>query len=228
MSWCFCFDLDAITLAFLKTTADLNKKIVISSSSSNAHLEPGNTLKLKCTLPNSHPRPRITWQKNGHDLLTTAAKNDVLIIQSVRVSDSGDYTCTAENIVGKRISDKLKVMVTIDGNKRHWTEWTVCGRDCRKTRSRNCNEHSFDSCDGQEVESMECYDGNCQPFNNRRPIAIIILLICVISVASFYAHYKLKKRSSNDYVVTFTVEDNNGELLLHIHIYVKLKKIIPS
>ncbi|NWQ98039.1 FSTL4 protein, partial [Burhinus bistriatus] len=68
--------------------------------------EPGVSASLKCHAEGI-PNPRITWLKNGIDImpklskqLTLLANGSELHINSVRYEDTGAYTCIAKNEVG--------------------------------------------------------------------------------------------------------------------------------
>ncbi|NXJ68218.1 FSTL4 protein, partial [Rostratula benghalensis] len=68
--------------------------------------EPGMSASLKCHAEGI-PNPRITWLKNGIDIvpklskqLTLLANGSELHISSVRYEDTGAYTCIAKNEVG--------------------------------------------------------------------------------------------------------------------------------
>jgi hypothetical protein len=191
----------------------LEKNFILSPPS--ARLEPGYQLELKCSPPDAFPKVRIAWQKNAQDLASsssiTLTDEGNLIIHSVKVSDSGNYTCVAENIVGKRTSDVVPVVVR---SEKRWSDWTICGSDCRKTRQRNCNARSPDDCHGKEIETLDCSDGNCQhekpipPMSNDRIVYISLITVSVLCVvlAALFAHSKRKKPEIPDYIVT-----DNGE-----------------
>ncbi|KAM4748799.1 follistatin-related protein 4 [Rhinophrynus dorsalis] len=68
--------------------------------------EPGMSASLKCHAEGI-PNPKITWLKNGIDImpklskqLTIIANGSELYISSVRYEDTGAYTCIAKNEVG--------------------------------------------------------------------------------------------------------------------------------
>ncbi|XP_008493693.2 follistatin-related protein 4 isoform X1 [Calypte anna] len=68
--------------------------------------EPGVSASLKCHAEGI-PNPRITWLKNGMDILPKLSKQLMLLangselhISSVRYEDTGAYTCIAKNEVG--------------------------------------------------------------------------------------------------------------------------------
>jgi hypothetical protein len=183
----------------------------------SARIEPGYQLELKCTPPDSLPKARITWQKNGEDLgrsssSITITQDGHLLIHTTKVLDSGNYTCSVENIVGKRVSNVVPVVVR---SEKRWSEWTTCGVDCRKTRQRNCNARSPDDCQGKEIEILDCNDGSCQNQKQVQPrsdrivyISLIILSVLCVILAALFAHSKRKKPEIPDYIVT-----DNGELI---------------
>ncbi|NXK47271.1 FSTL4 protein, partial [Chauna torquata] len=68
--------------------------------------EPGMSASLKCHAEGI-PNPRITWLKNGIDIMPKLSKQLMLLangselhISSVRYEDTGAYTCIAKNEVG--------------------------------------------------------------------------------------------------------------------------------
>ncbi|NWY12475.1 FSTL4 protein, partial [Aphelocoma coerulescens] len=68
--------------------------------------EPGVSASLKCHAEGI-PNPRITWLKNGIDIMPKLSKQLLLLangselhISSVRYEDTGAYTCIAKNEVG--------------------------------------------------------------------------------------------------------------------------------
>ncbi|XP_077389227.1 pro-neuregulin-2, membrane-bound isoform-like isoform X1 [Festucalex cinctus] len=67
----------------------------------------GDKLYLKCEA-SGNPSPSFRWYKDGHELqrgrdlrIKTNKKNSKVLISRVRVEDSGNYTCVAENSVGQ-------------------------------------------------------------------------------------------------------------------------------
>ena len=68
----------------------------------------GTSFKLSCDLPDAKPEPDLTWMFNGATI-ETGRTYEVL---SASLSDTGVYTCRAENIAG---SKELLIDVTILG-----------------------------------------------------------------------------------------------------------------
>ncbi|KAM9833181.1 neuregulin 2b isoform 2-T2 [Syngnathus typhle] len=67
----------------------------------------GDKLYLKCEA-SGNPSPSFRWYKDGHELqrardlrIKNNKKNSKVLISRVRVEDSGNYTCVAENSVGQ-------------------------------------------------------------------------------------------------------------------------------
>ena len=83
----------------------------------------GDTAILKCIPPRGNPKPRLQWLKNGQPLLSTTSSvvgdtdrwhiTEVgsLVIEAVQKSDEANYVCRAENMVGTRDSDSIRLDV---------------------------------------------------------------------------------------------------------------------
>lgn len=176
----------------------------------SARIEPGFRLEIKCTLPNAVPQAKLSWLKNNEEIESSQSiaitKEGSLIIQSAKVQDTGNFSCAAENIVGKRISDPVPVLVR---NEKRWSEWSSCTADCLKYRERKCNPKAQDECHGKEVESIECKDGLCEEkipdqSSSDRIVyysLIIVSVLCVV-MAALFAHSRRQKHEIPDYIVT--------------------------
>ena len=76
----------------------------------------GDTAILKCIPPRGNPKPRIHWLKNGQPLSSSEPRWHVtevgsLVIEAVQKSDEANYVCRAENMVGARDSDTIRLNV---------------------------------------------------------------------------------------------------------------------
>lgn len=178
----------------------------------SARIEPGNQLEIKCTLPSATPPAARSWMKNNQKLEASSAvtltQDGSLIIHSAKVADSGNYSCVAKNLVGKRISNPVPVVVR---SEKRWSEWSACNIDCLRYRSRNCNSKSPEDCQGKETEAAECHDGSCEEKASEGSDRIIYFSLIIVSVlcvvlAALFAHSRRKKPEIPDYIVT-----DNGE-----------------
>ncbi|XP_072048569.1 netrin receptor UNC5C-like [Amphiura filiformis] len=78
----------------------------------------GNSIQLLCRPPRGDPLPEVYWEKDGARLDTQdphylQTQDGSLIISTARISDTGNYTCIAENIVSKRNSETVSVTVYV-------------------------------------------------------------------------------------------------------------------
>ncbi len=75
-----------------------------------------NPIQLLCRAPRGEPDPEVYWERDGvrvdtQDLHYLQTQDGSLIISTAWMSDTGNYTCIAENIAGKRKSETASVYV---------------------------------------------------------------------------------------------------------------------
>ncbi|XP_034430005.1 B-cell receptor CD22-like [Hippoglossus hippoglossus] len=67
----------------------------------------GSSVSLTCS-SDANPPPAYAWYKQNQTLLNRAAQ---LVFSSIPLSDSGEYYCTAENVLGKTASKRVLINV---------------------------------------------------------------------------------------------------------------------
>ncbi|XP_040161720.1 netrin receptor unc-5-like [Anopheles arabiensis] len=130
----------SIVVAYLKKNFDL--------MDTRIRAEAGEKLEIKCMAPKGYPKPQITWLKNNFTvtsspLLTFTAEGNI-VITSLNLQDIGNYTCVAENIAGKRISEPIELIVYVNGGWSQWSAWLECrcpGKPAQgRKRTRTCSD----------------------------------------------------------------------------------------
>ncbi|XP_043591154.1 netrin receptor UNC5C-like isoform X3 [Bombus pyrosoma] len=150
-------------------------------------VEAGRNAELRCTPPLGVPQPKVYWLKNGTPFETmtsstpassmadgipndvTAANNFVqtidghLILGKAELRHQGNYSCVAENIAARRVSEPAVLTVYVNGGWSSWSGWsdcsTRCGRGVQK-RTRTCTNpaamNGGQACPGPLTQRVEC------------------------------------------------------------------------
>ena len=79
----------------------------------------GSQVEMRCHPPKGKPAPMVTWLKNGSpvreggngngNLLVTGAGH--LIVVKTRWADAANYSCVAENVAARRVSQAAQLTV---------------------------------------------------------------------------------------------------------------------
>ncbi|XP_060801170.1 netrin receptor UNC5B-like [Amyelois transitella] len=125
----------------------------------------------RCEPPPAAPYARVYWLKNGAPIVTDdnvqVSKHGDLYIKKVSLLDMANYTCVAENLAGKRISDPAQLKVVVNGGWTTWSAWSdcYCGQRERsgRRRERSCTAppplHGGLPCVGpEEQKTQDCID----------------------------------------------------------------------
>ena len=98
-----------VLFIFLSFLASVTPKITLKGKDEVTIVE-GNVLYLFCQVE-GHPKPLITWKKDGKVLQGSLNKTDFIIYEAKK-NDAGNYECEASNSVG---TVSYTVQVTIQG-----------------------------------------------------------------------------------------------------------------
>ena len=69
----------------------------------------GNSLSLNCPM-GGYPIGKVDWKKDGTNFLSNSKK---ITFQSIESENSGKYTCTASNGLGKSATAVIDLEVTV-------------------------------------------------------------------------------------------------------------------
>ncbi|XP_076395816.1 netrin receptor UNC5C isoform X2 [Megachile rotundata] len=165
--------------------ADLKKHFL--SPPYSLSVEAGRNAELRCTPPLGVPSPKVYWLKNGSPLGTIngstppssgpdSIPNEVsssgsflrtadghLILGEAELRHQGNYSCVAENIAARRVSEPAVLTVYVNGGWSSWSGWsdcsTRCGRGVQK-RTRTCTNpvpiNGGQTCPGPATQRVEC------------------------------------------------------------------------
>uniref|UniRef100_A0A3Q2FDG1 Netrin receptor UNC5 n=1 Tax=Cyprinodon variegatus TaxID=28743 RepID=A0A3Q2FDG1_CYPVA len=213
--WCLC-----VAWSHLGTSKSRKASVRIAYLRKNFEQDPqgievplNGMIVLHCRPPEGVPVAEVEWLKNeeplnvGNDGLISKNGDHDLIISEARLSDSGNYTCVASNIVAKRRSATSMVVVYVDGGWGEWSEWSVCSSDCDRHRSRECTapepKHGGRLCDGFPLAAENCTGGLCtQRVERTSDVALYSGLAAgVVTVVLLIIAVTLYRRSQSDYGV---------------------------
>ncbi|XP_072520278.1 neuregulin 2b isoform X1 [Salminus brasiliensis] len=204
----------------------------------------GDRVTLKCEAQ-GNPSPSFRWFKDGSELrkskdvkIKTNKKNSKIQISRVRLEDSGNYTCVAENSLGKENSTSYinvqSITTTLSPGSSHArkcneTEKAYCvnGGDCYFIHGINqlsckCpNDYTGDRCQtsvmasfykhlGIEImEAEELYQKRVLTITG---ICVALLVVGIVCVVAYCKTKKQRKKMQNHLHQNMCVEHPNRML----------------
>ncbi|KAM3612511.1 uncharacterized protein V6R79_009485 [Siganus canaliculatus] len=184
----------------------------------------GDKLFLKCEALSGNPSPSFRWYKDGQELqkgrdlkIKTNKKNSKVQISRVRVEDSGNYTCVAENSVGQQnVSSIISVQILTTtpspgvshARRCNDSEKTYCvnGGNCYFIHGINqlfckCpNDYTGDRCQNSVMDGFY----KAEELYQRRVLTItgICVGLLVVGIVCVVAYCKIKYMTCSFFLTT--------------------------
>uniref|UniRef100_H2SPC7 Netrin receptor UNC5 n=1 Tax=Takifugu rubripes TaxID=31033 RepID=H2SPC7_TAKRU len=211
--WCLC-----VAWSHLGTSKSRKASVRIAYLRKNFEQDPQGTevplsgmIVLHCRPPEGVPVAEVEWLKNEEALVSEGVADRTgdhsLVVSEAQLSDSGNYTCVASNIVAKRRSATATVVVYVDGSWSEWGEWSACTPECERQRGRECTapepKHGGRLCDGVALATDNCTGGLCtQSVEGSSDVALYSGLAAgVVTVVLLIIAVTLYRRSQSEYGV---------------------------
>uniref|UniRef100_A0A9J8AQY9 Netrin receptor UNC5 n=1 Tax=Cyprinus carpio carpio TaxID=630221 RepID=A0A9J8AQY9_CYPCA len=211
--WCLC-----VAWSHLGTSKSRKATVRIAYLRKNFEQEPqgmevpiNGMIVLHCRPPEGVPAAEVEWLKNEElvssleDLNIDTRADHNLIINEARLSDSGNYTCLASNIVARRRSATATVIVFVDGGWAEWTMWSVCSSECERQRTRECTDpepkHGGRLCDGAALDTDNCTGDLCIQGGSNDVALYSGLAAGLVTVVVLIIAVTLYRRNQSEYGV---------------------------
>ncbi|XP_030385691.1 netrin receptor unc-5 [Scaptodrosophila lebanonensis] len=145
-----------------------------NQSPTSLRIELGSRAELHCESPGGFPEPKVTWHKNNAPITgegdpTITVAGGTLTFRQVALQDMANYSCSAENVAGRRLSDSAVLIVYVNGGWSAWSPWSECkcaGKPSRqggqgRKRTRTCTNpmplNGGSQCVGPHIQkSVDC------------------------------------------------------------------------
>uniref|UniRef100_A0A0K8TDJ2 Netrin receptor UNC5 n=1 Tax=Lygus hesperus TaxID=30085 RepID=A0A0K8TDJ2_LYGHE len=124
--------------------------------------------EIRCHPPVGMPLPRVYWLRNGvplepSDTNIIMSSEGHLLVNQARLQDTANYSCVAENIAARRVSDPAALTVYVNGGWSAWSSWSDCNARCGhgvQKRSRTCTNpaplNGGKTCQGPSTQKDDC------------------------------------------------------------------------
>uniref|UniRef100_A0A672ZH37 B-cell receptor CD22 n=1 Tax=Sphaeramia orbicularis TaxID=375764 RepID=A0A672ZH37_9TELE len=83
------------------------------SMSPSGQIVEGSSVTLTCTSDANPPVTKYTWYKRGNNQLQSRGEGQQFVLSSINSSESGSYSCVAENSLGLKMSEYVYIDVKL-------------------------------------------------------------------------------------------------------------------
>uniref|UniRef100_A0A8D0LA33 Neuregulin 2 n=1 Tax=Sphenodon punctatus TaxID=8508 RepID=A0A8D0LA33_SPHPU len=110
----------------------------------NPNVNVGEKISLKCEASAGNPQPSYKWYKDGKEMKKSkdirikygnGKKNSRLQFNKVKLEDAGEYSCEAENVLGK---DTAKSSLSVRSVTTTLSSWSGHAKKCNESASTYC------------------------------------------------------------------------------------------
>ncbi|XP_072423587.1 B-cell receptor CD22-like [Chiloscyllium punctatum] len=137
--------------------------VTIVRSEPQGEVKEGDRVTLTCN-SRSNPGARYTWYKDNVNTAVNKGTGNILTIRSITPTESGDYYCEAENVIGKQASKSFRIemlysprnmQVSVSPSDSAIHEGDNITLSCTSDSNPPTSWYKWELRQGEEAESLE-------------------------------------------------------------------------
>ncbi|XP_072409561.1 cell adhesion molecule CEACAM5-like [Chiloscyllium punctatum] len=137
--------------------------VTIVRSEPQGEVKEGDRVTLTCN-SRSNPGARYTWYKDNVNTAVNKGTGNILTIRSITPTESGDYYCKAENVIGKQASKSFRIemlysprnmQVSVSPSDSAIHEGDNITLSCTSDSNPPTSWYKWELRQGEEAESLE-------------------------------------------------------------------------